>query len=182
MPQPVIAAFGVLKKCAAQYNVAAGKLDPKLGDAMVAAADEVIAGKLEAHFPLVVYQTGSGTQTNMNVNEVISNRAIQMLGGEVGLKEPVHPNDHRNMGQSSNDSFPTAMYIASVTELTRSLLPSLELLHGALHAKEVEFADIIKIGRTHTQDATPLTLGQELAGTRSRSRTGWRACAMCCRG
>ena len=152
MPQPVIAAFGVLKKCAAQYNVAAGKLEQKLGDAMVAAADEVIAGKLEAHFPLVVYQTGSGTQTNMNVNEVISNRAIQMLGGEVGSKEPVHPNDHCNMGQSSNDSFPTAMYIASVTELTRSLLPSLELLHGALHAKEVEFADVIKIGRTHTQD------------------------------
>ena len=164
MPQPVIAAFGVLKKCAAQYNVAAGKLEQKLGDAMVAAADEVIAGKLEAHFPLVVYQTGSGTQTNMNVNEVISNRAIQMLGGEVGSKEPVHPNDHCNMGQSSNDSFPTAMYIASVTELTRSLLPSLELLHGALHAKEVEFADIIKIGRTHTQDATPLTLGQEFGG------------------
>ena len=164
MPQPVIAAFGVLKKCAAQYNVAAGKLEQKLGDAMVAAADEVIAGKLEAHFPLVVYQTGSGTQTNMNVNEVISNRAIQMLGGEVGSKEPVHPNDHCNMGQSSNDSFPTAMYIASVTELTRSLLPSLELLHGALHAKEVEFADVIKIGRTHTQDATPLTLGQEFSG------------------
>ena len=164
MPQPVIAAFGVLKKCAAQYNVAAGKLDPKLGDAMVAAADEVIAGKLEPHFPLVVYQTGSGTQTNMNVNEVISNRAIQMLGGEVGSKAPVHPNDHCNMGQSSNDSFPTAMHIASVTELTRSLLPALEALHGALHAKEVEFADVIKIGRTHTQDATPLTLGQEFSG------------------
>ena len=164
MPQPVIAAFGVLKKCAAQYNVAAGKLEQKLGDAMVAAADEVIAGKLEAHFPLVVYQTGSGTQTNMNVNEVISNRAIQMLGGEVGSKAPVHPNDHCNMGQSSNDSFPTAMHIASVTELTRSLLPALEALHGALHAKEVEFADVIKIGRTHTQDATPLTLGQEFSG------------------
>ena len=172
MPQPVIAAFGVLKKCAAQYNVAAGKLDPKLGDAMVAAADEVIAGKLEAHFPLVVYQTGSGTQTNMNVNEVISNRAIQMLGGEVGSKAPVHPNDHCNMGQSSNDSFPTAMYIASVTELTRSLLPSLELLHGALHAKEVEFADIIKIGRTHTQDATPLTLGQEFGGYAKQVENG----------
>ena len=172
MPQPVIAAFGVLKKCAAQYNVAAGKLEQKLGDAMVAAADEVIAGKLEAHFPLVVYQTGSGTQTNMNVNEVISNRAIQMLGGEVGSKEPVHPNDHCNMGQSSNDSFPTAMYIASVTELTRSLLPSLELLHGALHAKEVEFADIIKIGRTHTQDATPLTLGQEFSGYAKQVENG----------
>ena len=121
MPQPVIAAFGVLKKCAAQYNVAAGKLEQKLGDAMVAAADEVIAGKLEAHFPLVVYQTGSGTQTNMNVNEVISNRAIQLLGGEVGSKAPVHPNDHVNMGQSSNDSFPTAMYIASVMELRETL-------------------------------------------------------------
>ena len=119
--ETVLINHSLLKKCAAQYNVAAGKLEQKLGDAMVAAADEVIAGKLEAHFPLVVYQTGSGTQTNMNVNEVISNRAIQMLGGEVGSKTPVHPNDHCNMGQSSNDSFPTAMYIASVTELRQTL-------------------------------------------------------------
>ena len=172
MPQPVIAAFGVLKKCAAQYNVAAGKLEQKLGDAMVAAADEVIAGKLEAHFPLVVYQTGSGTQTNMNVNEVISNRAIQALGGTVGSKSPVHPNDHCNMGQSSNDSFPTAMSIAAVTELTRELLPALDGLHKALDAKAAEFAPIVKIGRTHTQDATPLTLGQEFSGYAKQVENG----------
>uniref|UniRef100_A0A7S0J3U6 fumarate hydratase n=1 Tax=Calcidiscus leptoporus TaxID=127549 RepID=A0A7S0J3U6_9EUKA len=164
MPEPVIRAFGVLKKCAAQYNQSCGKLDPKVGGAILRAADEVISGSLSAHFPLVVFQTGSGTQTNMNVNEVISNRAIQMLGGEVGSKAPVHPNDHVNMGQSSNDSFPTAMHIAAVTELTHSLLPALETLRSALSAKEAEFADIIKVGRTHTQDATPLTLGQEFSG------------------
>ena len=164
MPEPVIKAFGVLKKCAAQYNMDSGKLDPTVGAAMVSAADEVISGQLGAHFPLVVYQTGSGTQTNMNVNEVISNRAIQMLGGEVGSKTPCHPNDHCNMGQSSNDSFPTAMSIAAATELTNSLLPALAELHGALDAKSKEFSSIIKIGRTHTQDATPLTLGQEFSG------------------
>merc|ERR1719482_2185606 len=164
MPEPVIRAFGILKKCAAAYNVDTGKMAPEVGKAIAAAADEVVSGKLAAHFPLVVYQTGSGTQTNMNVNEVISNRAIQMLGGTVGSKEPVHPNDHVNMGQSSNDSFPTAMHIAAVTELTHSLLPALAELHGSLDAKAKEFADIIKIGRTHTQDATPLTLGQEFSG------------------
>ena len=142
----------------------AGKIDAEVGDAIVRAADEVVAGKLDAHFPLVVFQTGSGTQTNMNVNEVVSNRAIQLLGGAVGSKKPVHPNDHVNMGQSSNDSFPTAMYIAAVTELTNSLLPALEGLHGALQNKSLEFSGIIKVGRTHTQDATPLTLGQEFSG------------------
>ena len=164
MPEPLVRAFGVLKKCAAQYNVDIGKMDPATGNAIATAADEVIAGSLKDHFPLSVFQTGSGTQTNMNVNEVISNRAIQLLGGEVGSKSPVHPNDDVNMGQSSNDSFPTAMYIASVTELTRTLLPDLSTLHDALDAKAKEFAGIIKIGRTHTQDATPLTLGQEFSG------------------
>ena len=125
---------------------------------------QVIAGTLAEHFPLVVFQTGSGTQTNMNVNEVISNRAIQLLGGEVGSKAPVHPNDHVNMGQSSNDSFPTAMYIAGVTEMTERLLPALTTLHAALAAKSDDWKDIIKVGRTHTQDATPLTLGQEFGG------------------
>jgi len=164
MPDPVIKAFGVLKKCASQYNMDAGLMDEKVGGAIVAAADEVIAGTLAEHFPLVVFQTGSGTQTNMNVNEVISNRAIQLLGGEVGSKAPVHPNDHVNMGQSSNDSFPTAMYIAGVTEMTERLIPALTTLHGALAAKSAAWAGIIKVGRTHTQDATPLTLGQEFGG------------------
>ena len=172
MPEPVVRAFGVLKKCAAQYNVDTGKMEPKVGKAIADAADEVISGSLSSHFPLVVFQTGSGTQTNMNVNEVISNRAIQMLGGEVGSKAPVHPNDHCNMGQSSNDSFPTAMSIAAVTELTQSLLPALAELHGALDAKSKEFKDIIKIGRTHTQDATPLTLGQEFSGYAKQIENG----------
>ena len=139
-------------------------LDPKIADAICAAADEVISGKLHEHFPLVVFQTGSGTQSNMNVNEVISNRAIEMLGGELGSKKPVHPNDHVNRSQSSNDTFPTAMHIASVLEITKELLPALRHLHQALQAKQNEFADIIKIGRTHLQDATPLTLGQEFSG------------------
>ena len=164
MPEPVVRAFGVLKKCAAEYNVSTGKMDPDVGKAIAQAADEVISGSLNEHFPLVVFQTGSGTQTNMNVNEVISNRAIQLLGGVVGSKTPCHPNDHVNMGQSSNDSFPTAMSIAAVSEITRSLLPALGELHAALDAKSAEFAKIIKIGRTHTQDATPLTLGQEFSG------------------
>ncbi|EOD08009.1 fumarate hydratase [Emiliania huxleyi CCMP1516] len=150
MPLPVVRAFGVVKKCAAQYNVDAGRLEPRLGQAIVQAADELIAGALDEHFPLV---------TNMNVNEVLSNRAIQLLGGVVGSKSPVHPNDH-----SSNDSFPAAMSIAAATELERSLLPSLEALRAALTAKAAEFASIVKIGRTHTQDATPLTLGQEFGG------------------
>ena len=150
------------------------RLDPRLGEAMMAAADEVIAGELDEHFPLVIFQTGSGTQSNMNVNEVISNRAIEMLGGEVGSKEPVHPNDHCNMGQSSNDSYPTAMYIAAVTEFHSSLLPGLRALHKALDDKATEFADVIKIGRTHTQDATPLTLGQEFSGYAQQVENGLR--------
>ena len=163
MPEPIISAFGVLKKAAATVNKEFG-LDPKIADAICAAADEVISGKLHEHFPLVVFQTGSGTQSNMNVNEVISNRAIEMLGGELGSKKPVHPNDHVNRSQSSNDTFPTAMHIASVLEITKELLPALRHLHQALQAKQNEFADIIKIGRTHLQDATPLTLGQEFSG------------------
>jgi fumarate hydratase class II len=172
MPDPVIKAFGVLKKCAAKYNMDAGLMDAKVGNAIVQAADEVIAGDLSAHFPLVVFQTGSGTQTNMNVNEVISNRAIQILGGEVGSKSPVHPNDHVNMGQSSNDSFPTAMYIAAVTEMTHQLVPALATLHAALAEKSAAWADIIKVGRTHTQDATPLTLGQEFGGYAKQVENG----------
>merc|ERR1740133_471046 len=172
MPIPVIHAFGVLKKSAAIYNARHGKIESELSDAICAAADEVQSGKLDEHFPLVIFQTGSGTQTNMNVNEVISNRAIQLLGGEVGSKVPVHPNDHCNMGQSSNDSFPTAMSIAVATELTRSLLPALEELHDALDAKAKEFSSIIKIGRTHTHDATPLTLGQEFSGYAAQIANG----------
>jgi fumarate hydratase class II len=172
MPQPVIRAFGVLKKCAAKYNVDHGQMDATVGKAIQDAADEVISGKLKDHFPLVVFQTGSGTQSNMNVNEVISNRAIQMLGGEVGSKKPVHPNDHCNMGQSSNDSFPTAMSVAAVTEITNTLIPALSELHSAIHAKSKEFENIIKIGRTHTQDATPMTLGQEFSGYAKQVENG----------
>src|SRR3546814_829973 len=164
MPRPLVRALGVQKKAAARVNMALGVLDPKLGNAIVAAAEEVIDGTLADHFPLVVWQTGSGTQTNMNANEVISNRAIEMLGGEVGSKKPVHPNDHVNMGQSSNDTFPTVMHIAAVEQIGHELIPSLEHLHAALDGKARDFADIVKIGRTHLQDATPLTLGQEFSG------------------
>ncbi|KAG8712507.1 fumarase fum1 [Ceratobasidium sp. 394] len=163
LPPPLVKAFGVLKKAAATVNVTYG-LDPKIGDAISQAADEVISGKLVDHFPLVVFQTGSGTQSNMNTNEVISNRAIEILGGELGSKKPVHPNDHVNMSQSSNDSFPTAMHIAAVTELNANLLPALTELRDAFEAKRKTFENIIKIGRTHLQDATPLTLGQEFSG------------------
>ncbi|KAM0746597.1 aspartate ammonia lyase [Meredithblackwellia eburnea MCA 4105] len=164
MPPPLIKAFGVLKKAAAEVNMTYG-MDKTVGDAIKAAADEVISGKISMdHFPLVVFQTGSGTQTNMNVNEVISNRAIEILGGELGSKKPVHPNDHVNMSQSSNDTFPTAMHVSAVVEITNSLIPALEELHQALYAKQKEFENIIKIGRTHLQDATPLTLGQEFSG------------------
>lgn len=163
MPLPLIKAFGVLKKAAATVNQRYG-LDPKIAAAICEAADEVISGKLADNFPLVVFQTGSGTQTNMNVNEVISNRAIEMLGGELGSKKPVHPNDDVNRSQSSNDTFPTAMHIASVLEITQELLPALRHLREALEGKREEFKDIIKIGRTHLQDATPLTLGQEFSG------------------
>lgn len=164
MPIALVHAFGIVKKAAAITNVALKDLDPKVGDAICKAADEVITGKLDDHFPLVVWQTGSGTQTNMNANEVISNRAIEMLGGEMGSKKPIHPNDHVNRGQSSNDSFPTAMHIAAVLEIHRRLLPGLRRLHAALLSKTEEFKSIIKIGRTHLQDATPITLGQEFSG------------------
>jgi len=164
MPKPVIKAFGVLKKAAAEVNKDYG-LDPVIADAISKAADEVISGELyDDHFPLVIWQTGSGTQSNMNTNEVISNRAIEMLGGELGSKTPVHPNDHVNKSQSSNDTYPTAMHIATAVEIHETLLPGIKKLHDALDAKAKEFDDIIKIGRTHTQDATPLTLGQEFGG------------------
>ncbi|MDF3852960.1 class II fumarate hydratase [Paracoccus sp. P2] len=163
-PVAIIRALGVIKQAAAEVNMASGKLDPAIGKAMVQAASEVVAGRFDDNFPLVVWQTGSGTQSNMNANEVISNRAIEILGGEMGSKKPVHPNDHVNMGQSSNDTFPTAMHVAIAMQARDVLLPGLEKLHKALVAKSEEFKDIIKIGRTHTQDATPLTLGQEFGG------------------
>ena len=164
MPVPLVRALGIQKRAAAAANMKLGILDPKLGAAIMAAADEVIDGRLADHFPLVVWQTGSGTQTNMNANEVIANRAIEQLGGTMGSKTPIHPNDHVNMGQSSNDSFPTAMHIAAADEIVRSLIPALEHLRTALDAKADAFQDIVKIGRTHLQDATPLTLGQEFSG------------------
>lgn len=164
MPPALIRGLGIVKKAAAKANVTLGQLDPALADAIMRAADEVIDGTLIDHFPLVVWQTGSGTQTNMNANEVISNRAIEMLGGQMGSKKPIHPNDHVNRGQSSNDSFPTAMHIAAAERIHHDLIPALEQLHAALAAKAVEFADVVKIGRTHLQDATPMTLGQEFGG------------------
>lgn len=163
-PIAIVRALGVVKKACAQANAASGKLPSDLGDAIQAAAQEVIDGRLDDNFPLVVWQTGSGTQSNMNANEVIANRAIEMLGGEIGSKSPVHPNDHCNMGQSSNDTFPTAMHIAVAMTARDVLLPGLRKLHVALQAKVVEFDGIIKIGRTHTMDATPLTLAQEFSG------------------
>jgi fumarate hydratase class II len=163
-PLPIVRALGIIKRAAAETNMALGHLDKKLGEAIVNAAQEVIDGKLNEHFPLVVWQTGSGTQSNMNANEVISNRAIEMLGGTMGSKKPVHPNDHVNMSQSSNDTYPTAMHIAAVEQIVHDLIPALTHLKDALEAKQREFRDIIKIGRTHTQDATPLTLGQEFSG------------------
>ena len=163
-PKPIVRALGIVKRAAAEANMALGRLDPKIGQAIIAAAQEVIDGKLDDHFPLVVWQTGSGTQSNMNANEVISNRAIEMLGGQMGTKTPVHPNDHVNMSQSSNDTYPTAMHIAAAEQVAHDLLPALRHLHKALVAKQEEFKAIIKIGRTHTQDATPLTLGQEFSG------------------
>jgi len=163
MPPAVIQAFGILKKASAIVNKGFG-LDPKIADAIIQASEEVISGKLLPHFPLVVWQTGSGTQTNMNVNEVISNRAIEILGGKMGSKKPVHPNDHVNMSQSSNDTMPTAMHIAAGVEVNYRLLPALKYLHTALDKKAKEYTNIIKIGRTHLMDATPLTLGQEFSG------------------
>jgi fumarate hydratase class II len=164
MPLPLIRAFGVQKQAAALANMELGLLDNKTGTAIAAAAQEVIDGALDDHFPLVVWQTGSGTQTNMNVNEVVANRAIEILGGQLGSKTPVHPNDHVNLGQSSNDSFPTAMHISAVEQLQRALVPALEHLQDGLQRKAVAFADIVKTGRTHLQDATPVTLGQEFSG------------------
>lgn len=171
LPEPLIKAFGVLKKAAATVNITYG-LDPKIGEAIQEAAQEVSDGKLTDHFPLVVFQTGSGTQSNMNANEVISNRAIELLGGTLGSKKPVHPNDHVNMSQSSNDTFPTVMHIAAVLEITGNLIPSLERLHKAVDDKSKEFEHIIKIGRTHLQDATPLTLGQEFSGYAYQIKNG----------
>ena len=163
-PIAIVRALGVIKKACAQANHDAGKIPSDLANAIMAASDEVIAGKLDDHFPLVVWQTGSGTQSNMNSNEVISNRAIEMLGGVIGSKFPIHPNDHCNMGQSSNDTFPTAMHIATAMSTNNVLIPSIEKLHKSLVKKSNDFEHIIKIGRTHTQDATPLTLGQEFSG------------------
>jgi fumarate hydratase, class II len=163
-PIAIVRALGVVKKACAEVNASQGKLDGKLAEAVAAAAQEVIDGKWDDHFPLVVWQTGSGTQSNMNANEVISNRAIEMLGGEIGSKKPVHPNDHVNMSQSSNDTFPTAMHVAVAQVANQVTLPGLQKLHRALSDKAAAFDHIIKIGRTHTQDATPLTLGQEFGG------------------
>ena len=171
-PLPVVRALGIIKRAAAETNMALGGLDKTIGQTIVAAAQEVIDGKLDEHFPLAVWQTGSGTQSNMNANEVISNRAIEMMGGVMGSKKPVHPNDHVNMSQSSNDTYPTAMHVAAAEEIEKRLLPALTHLLKALDAKVVAFKDIIKIGRTHTQDATPLTLGQEFSGYAQQVRNG----------
>ncbi|MEZ6031299.1 MAG: class II fumarate hydratase [Hyphomonadaceae bacterium] len=171
-PAPIVRALGIVKRAAAEANMELGKLDPKIGKTIVKAAQEVIDGKLNDHFPLVVWQTGSGTQSNMNANEVISNRAIEMLGGVMGSKKPVHPNDHCNMSQSSNDTFPTAMHIACAEQIATDLIPALEHLHAALKTKSVAWKKIIKIGRTHTQDATPLTLGQEFGGYAKQIENG----------
>ena len=171
-PLPVVRALGIVKRAAAEANMELGRLDATIGQAIVAAAQEVIDGKLDAHFPLSVWQTGSGTQSNMNANEVISNRAIEMLGGEMGSKSPVHPNDHVNMSQSSNDTYPTAMHIAAAEQVHHDVLPALEHLLAALRVKQAAFDPIIKIGRTHTQDATPLTLGQEFSGYAQQVENG----------
>jgi fumarate hydratase, class II len=172
MPMPIIRALGMVKLAAAETNRELGLLDQRRARAIVRAAREVIDGKFDDHFPLVVWQTGSGTQTNMNVNEVIANRANELLGGKLGANQPVHPNDHVNMSQSSNDSFPTAMHIAAATRIATDLVPALNELHRALRQKEKAFAGIVKIGRTHTQDATPLTLGQEFSGYAAQVASG----------
>lgn len=171
-PVAIVRALGVIKKACAMANKTSGDLDPKLADAIIETAGEVIDGKFDDNFPLVVWQTGSGTQSNMNSNEVIANRAIEILGGVIGSKDPVHPNDHCNMGQSSNDTFPTAMHIAAAMMVRDTLMPGLQQLLAGLEAKAEEFKDIIKIGRTHTQDATPLTLGQEFSGYAHQIRQG----------
>jgi fumarate hydratase class II len=172
MPRSIVRALGLIKRAAAEVNHELGLLDARRAKAIVRAAQEVIDGELDEHFPLVVWQTGSGTQTNMNVNEVIAARANAMLGGKPGAKSPVHPNDHVNMSQSSNDCFPTAMHIAAAQEIAQRLIPALSALHAALAAKTREFAHIVKIGRTHAQDATPLTLGQEFSGYAAQIKLG----------
>lgn len=172
MPMPIVRALAIVKLASAQTNLELGLLDQRRARAIVRAASEVIDGKLDDHFPLVVWQTGSGTQSNMNLNEVIANRASELLGGEPGTKKPVHPNDHVNMSQSSNDSFPTAMHIAAAERITHDLIPALTVLLKALRQKEKAFARIVKIGRTHTQDATPLTLGQEFSGYATQVESG----------
>lgn len=172
MPMPIVRALAMVKLASAQTNLELGLLDQRRARAIVRAAREVIDGKLDDNFPLVVWQTGSGTQTNMNLNEVIANRASELLGGEPGTKKPVHPNDHVNMSQSSNDSFPTAMHIAAAERITHDLIPALTILLKALRQKEKAFARIVKIGRTHTQDATPLTLGQEFSGYAAQVESG----------
>ena len=164
MPVAIVRALGIVKRAAALANKELGVLDPRIADAVAQAAQEVIEGRFDDDFPLVVWQTGSGTQSNMNANEVIANRAIELLGGRIGSKDPVHPNDHVNRGQSSNDTFPTAMHVAATGKIVHELVPALQHLRTALHHKARAFADIIKIGRTHTQDATPVTLGQEFSG------------------
>ena len=172
-PREMIKALGVLKKCAAITNHKLGLLDAKKAEFIIKAADEVIAGKLDDHFPLVVWQTGSGTQTNMNANEVIANRAMTLMGLKLPSKD-IHPNDDVNKGQSSNDTFPTAMHIAVADQIHNRLLPMMEKLHKALSKKQTEFKDIVKIGRTHLMDATPLTLGQEFSGYASQMRHSWQ--------
>jgi len=171
-PLAIVRALGIVKRAAAETNMALGRLDKKVGEVIVRASQEVMEGKLDDHFPLVVWQTGSGTQSNMNANEVISNRAIEMLSGEKGSKKPVHPNDHVNMSQSSNDTYPTAMHIACAEEIVHRLLPALQKLRNALNDKAQAWAGIVKIGRTHTQDATPLTLGQEFGGYTQQVENG----------
>jgi fumarate hydratase, class II len=172
MPMPIVRALGIVKLAAAETNRELGLLDQRRARAIVRAAHEVIDGKFDDHFPLVVWQTGSGTQTNMNLNEVIANRASELVGGTLGTKKPIHPNDHVNMSQSSNDSFPTAMHIAAADRIAADLIPALDELHLALREKEKAFAKIVKIGRTHTQDATPLTLGQEFSGYAAQVANG----------
>jgi len=172
MPAPLVSALGIVKQAAVRVNMAMGVMPEELGKAIDQAASEVVAGKFNDNFPLSVWQTGSGTQSNMNTNEVISNRAIEILGGVIGSKDPVHPNDHVNMGQSSNDTFPTAMHIAAAREINASVLPALKHLLSAVEEKSTAFRDIVKIGRTHTQDATPLTLGQEFSGYAAQLKNG----------
>jgi fumarate hydratase class II len=171
-PKPIVRALAIVKRAAAEVNMDLGKLDPAIAKAIIRAAEEVAEGKLDEHFPLAVWQTGSGTQSNMNANEVIGNRAIEILGGVMGSKKPVHPNDHVNMSQSSNDCFPTAMHIAACEEIVHWLLPALQKLRNALNDKAKAWKDVVKIGRTHTQDATPLTLGQEFSGYAQQVENG----------